>query len=149
MKIVRKRLNEIKRGGSERESMGVGYVGIIKNILDEIPRENYHRGEEISGQESEESIQISEIIQKEFECEEEHIDIADVGSGPDAVDLINRLRIYIPDENYVSTVTSDHSKYEVRFGRYFAVVVERPTVRPNYDDNYFHIALDNRHIRLY
>jgi hypothetical protein len=144
------RINEIKRGGSERESMGVGYVGAIKEILSDTPPEHYHRGEDTSA-DTEESIQISEIIQEVFNCDEEDIDIIDLGTGPYVVDVINRLRKYITDENDVHTVTSDHSSYDIRFGRYFAVVVERNTMRSDYGDNsnYFHIALDNRHIRLY
>jgi hypothetical protein len=150
MKIVRKRLNEIKRGGSERESMGVGYVGVIKNILSEVQRERYNKGVDRTSQDDEDSERINAIVQEILSCESKDIDVIDLGDGPDATDVINRIRRYIYDENEVKGFSVWGVTYQIRWGKYFAVVVERSDVPSNENyPLYFHIALDNRHIRLY
>lgn len=144
------RINEIKRGGSERESIGVGYVGMIKNILSEVQIEHYNRGADRTTQDDEDSERINVMVQEIFSCESKDIDVVDLGEGPDATDVINRIRRYIYDENEVKGFSAWGVTYQIRWGKYFAVIVERSDVPGQENDPpYFHIALDNRHIRLY
>lgn len=144
------RIDEIKRGGSERESMGVGYVGMIKNILSEVQIEHYNRGADRTTQDDEDSERINVMVQEIFSCESKDIDVVDLGEGPDATAVINRIRRYIYDENEVKGFSAWGVTYQIRWGKYFAVIVERSDVPGQESDPpYFHIALDNRHIRLY